>query len=217
MEGWTIHVDDPDDRLVRGTVALHQEQIAGGFMTSLGPRFLAEVFNNIVRSPHGVSLVATDHATGPVTGFLLGATHTGLLYRDFLRHRALKALAFAAPRLLRPASLRKLFETLRYPSRQPPADLPEAELLDLAVDDARKGTGLAQELFDVFVREMQRRGCARFRVTTGAALTRAHRFYERRGAVRVAEMEIHRGETTYIFVYDAERAGPQRMGGAAPQ
>ena len=194
--------DDAFDHLA-SAVRLHREQLPGGFITSLGDRFLLEVFRNIARSRHGVALVAVGTGSGDdaVEGFLFGATSTGGLYRDFILRRGWKAALFAAPRLLHPSNLRKVWETFRYPAQAADFEAPPAELLDLAVSDPAKGTGLAQRLFDRFVAELERRGHRAFRVTTGASLTRAHRFYEKQGAVRVGTIEIHHGEATHVYAY----------------
>ena len=48
---------------------------------------------------------------------------------------------------------------------------------------------------------------AAFRVTTGRSLTRAHRFYEKQGAVRVGTIQIHQGESTAVYAYRSERPG----------
>lgn len=198
----TILLDADALPYLPGVVELHLAQLSGGFMTSLGERFLLEVFRNITRSSHGVALVALAPETGDtVEGFLCGATDTAKLYRDFVLRHGLKAGALAAPRLVSLGVFRKIFETLRYPAQRADLDAPAAELLDLAVVDAAKGTGLAQSLFDAFVAELAVRGHRSFRVTTGSALTRAHRFYEKQGAVRLGTIEIHRGESTVVYAY----------------
>lgn len=211
-----ILIDAEAMPFLESAVRLHREQLAGGFMTSLGPRFLLEVFRNIARSRHGVALLAvTDGSERRVHGFLLGTTSTRGLYRDFLLRHGFKAALIAAPRILRPSALKKVWETLRYPASQSDFEAPEAELLDLAVSDAAKGTGLAQSLFRQFVTELERRGHPAFRVTTGDSLTRAHRFYEKQGAVRVGTIEIHEGEPTIVYAYGAGY-GPDAPGSAGP-
>lgn len=198
-----VLLDDEATPFLKAAVGLHREQLAGGFMTSLGPRFLLEVFRNIARSRHGVALLAVENQSGEarVHGFLLGATDTSGLYRDFLLRHGLKAALFAVPRLVRPAAIKKVLETLRYPGQEADFRTPDAELLDLAVSDEAKGTGLAQELFRNFVAELRRRGYPAFRVTTGGSLKRAHGFYEKQGAVRVGTLEIHEGQPTVVYVY----------------
>lgn len=198
-----VYVDKDAMPFLESAVRLHREQLTGGFMTSLGPRFLLEVFRNVASSEHGVALVAVASQAGDarVHGFLLGTSSTRGLYRDFLVRHGLKAALIALPRALHPVAVKKVWETLRYPRRKGGFDAPEAELLDLAVSDAAKGTGLAQALFRTFVDELQQRGHSAFRVTTGGSLTRAHHFYEKQGAVRVGMIEIHQGEPTIVYAY----------------
>jgi GNAT superfamily N-acetyltransferase len=201
----TIHLDDDAYRYLRSAVGLHRAQLSGGFMTSLGDRFLLAVFRNIARSKYGIALVAT---TGPlggevVDGFLLGTTNTARLYRDFVVWHGAEAAVIAAPKLLRLSSIRMVWETFRYPAKRNALNAPAAELLDLAVSDSAKGTGLARDLFRAFAIEVERRGHSSFRITTGESLVRAHRFYEKQGAVPVGTIEIHKGESTLVFVYRA--------------
>lgn len=205
MPQWDIHVDEKVTGLLADAVKLHRAQISGGFMTSLGDRFLLEVFRNIARSRHGVALVATEKGSRAVVGFLLGATHTRRLFRDFLRVHGVKATLVAFPRLLRPSVLWKALETLRYPAVKSDFHAPESELLDFAVAESAQGSGLAQELFRRFAEEMEARGCSGFRITSGGDMPRAHRFYEKQGARRVGTIQIHRGEATLVFVYENER------------
>ena len=189
------------DSHIYEAVALHRAQLSGGFMTSLGPRFLREVITNLVCSRHGVSLIAVEDQTGRLVGFLFGTTNAKGLFRDFLRRHAVRAAFAAFPRILTPRNIRRMLETLLYPSKRTDAALPEGELLDLTVDDRAKGTGLAQRLFASFADAMKDRGCPTFRITTGESLTRAHRFYEGVGAVHAGEIEVHRGSKTRIYVY----------------
>lgn len=212
-----IAIDPLSDSTLNGAVALHRQQIAKGFLTLLGPGFLREVFWNIARSRYGVAVVATEDDSATVTGYLLGSTDLRGLYRDFLRRHGLRAVVAASPHLVHPTVALKAVETLLYPSKRiklnPSAPrnvaVTNGELLDLAVDNAHKGSGLAQELFHRFAAEMARRGSPSFRITTAASLTRAHRFYERLGADLVGEIEIHRGELTRVYVYDPSPAEHQ--------
>lgn len=201
----TIRLDDETYGYLKFAVRLHRIQLSGGFMTSLGDRFLLEVFRNVARSRHGIALVAILRPEGAETveGFLLGATSTAGLYRDFILRRGLKAAIIAAPRLLRWSAIRKVWETLSYPATESNFDMPQAELLDLAVSDSAKGTGIAEKLFSAFVAELECRGHQSFRVTTGESLTRAHRFYEKQGVVRVGTIEIHQGESIVVYAYEA--------------
>ena len=40
-----------------------------------------------------------------------------------------------------------------------------------------------------------------FKITTGESLTRAQRFYEKLGAKKDGEVEVHKGQKTYVYRY----------------
>lgn len=203
---------DLPDEVVRQAAALHRRQIPDGFISSLGPDFLGRVVRNVADSEHGIALVALEEER--VRGLLLGAVTAGGLFRDFLVHHGLGAARDVLAHLVRPAVWRKIFESLFYPARRPGEELPEPELLDLAVDEESVGTGLAGRLFAAFAEELRGRGADGFRITTGASLERARGFYEKMGAERVAEMEIHRGERTLVYRYRIPEGGAGPPAGA---
>ena len=137
-----------------------------------------------------------------IVAFLLGSYDTGRFYKRFLRTRSLQALRVIGPKLLSLKRVFKVIETLVYPAKKDVASLPPAELLDLAVARDAQGQGLGRKLFGEFVTVLKSRGVSQFRITTGASLTGAHRFYEGLGAQRVSSIQIHRGSDTYVYVYD---------------
>jgi GNAT superfamily N-acetyltransferase len=73
--------------------------------------------------------------------------------------------------------------------------------LDIAISREHQGTGLAQLMFHEYSSLLLSRGVRQFTITTGGALVRAQRFYERLGAVRACAIEIHKGEGTVMYTY----------------
>ncbi len=190
----------PED--IQGVVRVHRTELNQGFLSSLGDGALSVLFQHAATSRYSVLLVAKRPENAQVIGFLLGTTDTGGFYKDFLRHRALKALVVVGPKLFSLKRIFKVVETLFYPSRKSVQDLPPAELLDIAVTKGAQGTGLGRLLFQEFCGILRERGIPRFRVTTGEALTQAHRFYERLGAKRVSTIEVHKGQKTFVYIYE---------------
>lgn len=185
---------------------IHREELAQGFLSSLGDRALTMLFAHAATAPSGVLLVARDRDTGRIAGFLLGTTDTGSFYKEFLRRRALRAAIVLLPRLLSVKRIVKVLETLFYPARRNVRELPGAELLDIAVDSSFQGQGLGRRFFAEFVRVMASRGIRRFRITTGKSLTGAQAFYEKLGAQKVGTMEVHQGAETIVYVYSLPRS-----------
>ena len=82
-----------------GAASLHADQIAEGFLSFLGPRFLTRLYRRIILSPDAFVLIADD--AGRVVGFIAGAADIGRLYRSFPWHDGIRAGVDAARRLLR--------------------------------------------------------------------------------------------------------------------
>src|SRR6476469_10073817 len=112
---------------------LHATRIVEGFLPRLGPRFLARLYRRLVVSPDGFAVVAVQDAR--VVGFAAGATDLGRVYRSFVLRDGVIAGLGAAPRIV--GSWRAVLETLRYPGSTD--DLPEAEILTVAVDGDAAG------------------------------------------------------------------------------
>jgi ribosomal protein S18 acetylase RimI-like enzyme len=186
---------------IRQAVAIHRRQIRQGFLSSLGDRALQLIFSMAANSRSGVLLIAKVNPEGQVCGFLLGALNTGAFYREFLVRKGLPAIITTLPKLLSLGKIRKVLETLLYPSRRDTLTLPEVELLDIAISEKHQGTGLAQMMFHEFSALLQNKRIRQFKITTGETLVRAHRFYENLGAARAAIIEIHKGQKTVVYTY----------------
>ena len=118
--------------------ALHAGQITDGFLSFLGPGFLARLYRRIVRSPHSFLLVA--ESKGQVAGFIAGTADIGGLYRTFLWRDGPGAAIGVAGRLVR--SWRRVIETLRHGSGDGAGRGDGVELLAVAVDPGGQGRGI---------------------------------------------------------------------------
>jgi GNAT superfamily N-acetyltransferase len=197
---------DPSPEDLVGAVRIHRAELHEGFLSSLGNGALLLLFQFAAESPTAVLLVLREESGSEgVAGFLLGTFSTRAFYRDFLRRRFLRACWVLGPRLMTPRRLFKAFETLFYPARKATRHLPAAELLDIAIDRRFHGQGLGKVLFDHFCGVLRRSGVGEFRITTGESLGGAHVFYERLGARRVGDIEVHKGQSTRVYLYSLTR------------
>lgn len=190
---------------IKQAVQIQIAEINQGFLSSLGEKALGLIFQHVADNLWGIMVLAVDDATGKVIGYVIGSINVGKLYRDFFLKKLPVALFFFLPRMLSFRRMVKAFETIIYPQRNHSENLPQAELLDLAVSTEYHGKGVAQGLFSIFEKECRNRGVNAFKIPTGESLKRAHRFYENMGAVKAGAFELHRGVLTVVYVY---RVGP---------
>ena len=178
---------------------LHAENINQGFLSSLGPSFLALLYQAIDESPASTLILAWENSQ--VIGFVSGAVGMGAVYRQLLRHWPRLMLALA-PSLLMPNRLWRIIEILRYSrgENEHGPKLPTAELLSIVVDPAVRGRSHADRLYWKLTEFFARRGEREFKIMVGAALTPAHRFYRRMGALPTAEIEVHQGARSTAYV-----------------
>jgi len=158
---------------------IHAEALAGDFLPSLGVRFLIALYRAILDLRLGFGFVAVD--AGQVVGFVLASADTSALFRRALLRRG-PALAWGLlPALLRrPALIGNLLQTFAYPQREGNVDAP-AELVVIAVDAARRNSGVGAALCRALDEDFARRGVARYKVTVNADNAGANRFYRRLG------------------------------------
>jgi lipopolysaccharide/colanic/teichoic acid biosynthesis glycosyltransferase/ribosomal protein S18 acetylase RimI-like enzyme len=189
------------DGLFQQVAALHADNIATGFLSSLGVGFLALLYRAIDEAPGSVLLV--ECREGRAVGFIAGATSLPAVYRRMLRH-PFGLMRVMLPVIFRPRTLRRLAEILRYGGKHagPSAEQGSAELLSLAVAPAYRGgagSGIAERLYHRLVDHFQRAGQAEMRIVVGQSLERARRFYLRMGAEPVGSIEVHPGEQSILF------------------
>jgi glycosyltransferase involved in cell wall biosynthesis/ribosomal protein S18 acetylase RimI-like enzyme len=175
---------------------LHREGLPEAFLPLLGDRFLRRMYRALVADPSAVSLVARDGRG--VVGFAAGASSVKDFYRRFRRRHGIPAAVAAAPRLVHRGIRRRLQETVRYPDET--ADLPEAELLAIAVDEGHTSRGVGSELAREVLEGLSRRGVEEVRVAVAASNEVANRFYQRLGFRLARTIRVHEGVPSNIWV-----------------
>ena len=178
---------------------LHATRMTEGFLSALGPRFLRILYRRVVASPDAFAYVAEESfdGTATVVGFAAGALDVSDLYRQFVLRDGVIAGVAAAPRLVR--SWRQVIETLRYPASTD--DLPDAEILSVAVDPRAAGRGVGTRLVGAATGELTQRGVTAAKVVTGADNVAALRLYERCGFERRARVAVHEGTPSEVLVW----------------
>jgi glycosyltransferase involved in cell wall biosynthesis/ribosomal protein S18 acetylase RimI-like enzyme len=188
---------------------LHADGMPDAFLPTLGQRFLARLYQALAGDPQAVVLVA--EGPGGVVGFAAGVASVGGFYRRFAgRHGAAAALA-AAPRLVHPAVLRRLLETVRYPAAAATpaaARLPDAELLAIAVAPEARAGGTGRALADGILDGLAVRGAGEVKVVVGAANGGANRFYARVGFQPAGQLSVHQGTPSNVWIRSCHSSSP---------
>jgi ribosomal protein S18 acetylase RimI-like enzyme len=183
--------------LYRSVAALHIANINQGFLASLGVGFLALMYRAIDEGEN--SVLITAQADGKIVGFVAGGLGMGTIYRRMLRYWPQLCWTLL-PSAFSPRRIWRIVEILRYSSGAGDTALPAAELLSIAVDPAYRGQHRADVLYDQLCEHFTKRGVPAFKIVVGAALAPAHRFYRRMGARAAAEVAVHGGAVSTVYV-----------------
>lgn len=183
----------------RQVAELHAANLDQGFLATLGPSFLALLYQSIDESSE--STLLTEEDGGRVIGFVAGGLGMSPIYRRLLR-RPLRLSLALVPSLVRPRTIRRIVDLIRYGgSGDVRSKGPSAELLSIAVAPDARGSGVAARLFRRLEAEFSKREVQQFRIIVGAKLIAAHRYYLRMGAVPVGRIELHQGEPSVVYFY----------------
>lgn len=186
--------------LYREVAKLHIEGISRGFLPQLGLGFMTLLYEAIDNSPSSVLLVEVK--SGSVVGFVSGAAGMRGIYRQ-LFSRYVQLTLTLVPSLLHFKRVKRIIEIIRYSRNSDnyvDVDLPKFELLSIVVSPNDRGTGCAEQLYIEFLKYCKKASVEKFKIVVGDSLEPAHRFYQRMGAVKVANIELHQGEGSTVYV-----------------
>ena len=115
------------------------------------------------------------------------------------------------PTLLRPADLKRIWETIRYarrgtsrPEHLPSSDDVQAELLAIAVDGAQRGRGVGKELVASLEAWLVANSVRQYKVVTVASDPVSNGFYTDCGFVKTRSFVHHGNEMNeYVKILSA--------------
>ena len=177
---------------------IHKQEINQGFLSQLGIKFLSKLYEAMILSKNSFVVVAKEENN--VIGFISGCSNVKNFYKDFLKKYTFWAIIILLPKFLNLTTIKKIFETLKY-SKKEENDLPETELLVIAVKKEFHGQGVAIKMFNFFINELKKRNIKKFRVVVGENLSRAIGFYEKVGFKFHSNITIHQNNLSKIYIY----------------
>jgi glycosyltransferase involved in cell wall biosynthesis/ribosomal protein S18 acetylase RimI-like enzyme len=180
----------------RALARLHASSMPNAFLPSLGEPFLTQLYRSLTSQPGAVTIVAENGAG--IVGFAAGTRSVSEAYRRFVAGHGIRAAVAVAPRLLRPSRLRRAWETGTYAPRT--GDLPDAEVLSIAVDRDARGHGLGRRLSRELLSRLAAIGVDEVKVVVDAANHPANALYESVGFRRTARLQVHRGTSSNVWV-----------------
>jgi ribosomal protein S18 acetylase RimI-like enzyme len=185
--------------IYRQVARLHAANLDQGFLSSLGVGFLTELYRAIDRCPQSVLIVKSEQ--GKVVGFVAGlAGPMTLIYKRLMQRFLIWSLPLV-PVLFSPSRMRRVVEILRYAKKGiPRTDLPTAELLSIVVTPDYRGNGSAEVLYADLIAYFKQTQVTKFKIVVGGNLAPAHKFYQRMGAQPLADLELHQGANSVVYV-----------------
>jgi glycosyltransferase involved in cell wall biosynthesis/ribosomal protein S18 acetylase RimI-like enzyme len=191
-------------RDARALARIHREALPEGFLSSLGERFLRRMYLALARDPDAVALVAEDG--NGVVGFATGVRSVRGFYRRFYLRHGFQAAVAAAPNLLHGGMIRRITETAAYPADS--RDLPDSELLSIAVADGWRSHGVGRALARGILDGLADRGAREIKVVVGAENEGGNRFYAGIGFEHRARISVHAGTPSNVWVYRCHSSSP---------
>ena len=175
---------------------LHRTRINLGFLSTLGHSFLKNLYLGMLR--YGEAIIYVAESADEVIGFAAVTPSVAGLYKRVIRAQRWKFALILIPRLFSPKVIKNCYETFRYSSREDEQDLPQAELLSIAVAEDCAGRGLGKVLIQRVLADLWAQGVPAVRVMVLAALQAANAFYPKVGFRFVRTVEIH-ARPTHIY------------------
>ena len=176
---------------------LHIEGIPTGFISSLGIKFVSALYEAIAESAYGFGYV--EEIDGIVVGFVAFTTELKGLYKTVCLKNGLRFFFLLASKLFSFRTIKKIFETLFYPGKVKTPDLPQAELLSIAVAETQRGKGIARELIQHGLRESGKKGIGRVKVLVADFNQPANTLYQKTGFEYFCQVDSH-GVVSNIYV-----------------
>ncbi len=192
-----IEFKDIQVEYARQVAALHIQCISTGFISSMGIDFVTYLYEAIVQSNSSFGVVAVRNEK--VLGFATFTTNINTLYKAVIWRKGLKFALLLAGHMCSLKRVKKMFETLFYPTRIKNMNLPSAELLSIAVTSEEQQRGLAHQLIEWGFQHYRETGVDKVKVLIGADNKAGNKLYLKSGFEHVGQI-INHGLPSNVYV-----------------
>ena len=184
----------------RQLASIHKAEINEGFLPTLGLPFLTRLYQSLSNSPHSFLIVAEERKK--IVGFICGGIDTSKVMRRFVMRYGMFVLPKLIVSFLSLKKIQKILETLFYPTQKINIELPKPEILNFCVSKEYQRQGIGGKLFFAFIDKLRQLGIDKIKIVTGENQKKAQNFYESMSAKKVADIEIHKGVKSSIYIYE---------------
>lgn len=169
--------------------ALHIQSINRGFISSLGIDFVTALYEAIAHSSSSFGFAAEDNDR--VLGFVAFTSDLNKLYKSIIVKKGWRFALMLAGKMLSVQRIKKVLETLFYPSRVKKMNLPSAELLSIVINPEDCRNGLATKLVQKSFKHCRQIGLDKVKVLVAADNEAANKLYLKCGFKLAGQIDNH--------------------------
>jgi ribosomal protein S18 acetylase RimI-like enzyme len=197
-------VINPLDEFILNEVAkLHMEYIKSGFMSQLGERFL-KCFYRTISISESSYLAVFINEKNEVCGFISGTVSLLNLKKDFKKKCKLTIVSSFLKLFFTPVKILNFFESYKYASLEPIKITTNSELISIVVKQDCRNKGIAKALYKSLIHFFKEKKVKKFKILVGSNLKEAQKFYEKMGAEKKGDIEIHKGMKSFLYIHNIE-------------
>jgi len=175
---------------------IHRKSIKTGFLSTFGDKFLTRLYEFIISSNYCVCYI--NRLEEKPVGFICISLNSKKMYNDFLKKNLYLATIIFTKNVLSVNRLIKVFDHLFYNSKK--RNLPNAELLSVAVIEDFKRKKIGSKLFNEAMSYFQRNNVNNFVITTGADNIESNEYFKRNKCKLIKKVSIHRNQNSHIYI-----------------
>jgi len=198
-----IVINPIDDFFLSEVARLHVEYIKSGFMSQLGERFLKCFYRTISKSESSYLAVYINEKN-EVCGFISGTISLPNLKKELKKKCKLTIVESFLKLIFNPMKILNFFESYKYASSEHFKVATNSELISIVVRQECRSKGIAKALYKSLVYFFKEKKVKKFKILVGSNLKEAQKFYEKMGAEKIDEIEIHKGIKSFLYIQNIE-------------